>query len=88
MLFLRKHRKETMLMKLFLVSLVAACALMMALAGSAFASPDSHFPEGVSTPGTQNACTVLSTSPAALTGSDTGFANKGELFTDACLGGP
>jgi hypothetical protein len=82
-----RHRKETMLMKLFLVSLVAVCALMMALAGSAFASPDSHFPEGVSTPGTENACTVLSTSPAALTGSDTGFANKGELFMDACLGG-
>jgi hypothetical protein len=88
MLVLRKHRKETMLMKLFLVSLVAACALMMALAGAAFASPDSHFPEGVSNAGTQNACTVLSTSPAALTGSDRGFANKGELFTDACLGGP
>ena len=75
-------------MKLFLVSLVAACALMVALAGSALASPDSHFPEGVSTPGTANACTVLSTSPAALTGSDRGFANKGELFTDACLDGP
>jgi hypothetical protein len=88
MLVLRKHRKETMLMKLFLVSLVAACALMVALAGSVLASPDSHFPEGVSTPGTANACTVLSTSPAALTGSDRGFANKGELFTDACLDGP
>ena len=74
-------------MKLFLVSLVAACALMMALAGSAFASTDSHFPEGVSTPGTQNACTELSTSPAALTGSATGFANKSALFADACLGG-
>jgi hypothetical protein len=88
MLMLRKHRKETMLMKLFLVSLAAACALMVVLAGSAFASTDSHFPEGVSTPGTQNACTVLSTSPAATTGSDTGFANKADLFTDACLGGP
>jgi hypothetical protein len=84
----RLRRKEKVLMRLFLVSLIAACALMAAMATSAFASPDGHFPEGVSTPGTQNACTVLSTSPAALTGSDTGFANKGELFTDACLGGP
>jgi hypothetical protein len=88
MLVLRKHRKETMLMKLFLVSLVAACALMMALAGSAFADTDGHFPEGVSTPGTENACNVLLGTPAVVTGSDTGFANKFALYVDACLGGP
>ena len=88
MLVVRKHRKETMLMKLLLVSVVAACALMMALAGSAFATgTDSHFPEGVSTPGTQNACNVLLGTPAVVTGSDTGFANKSALYVDACLGG-
>jgi hypothetical protein len=84
MLVLRKHRKETMLMRLFLVSLVAACALMAAIATSAVASTDGHFPEGVSTPGTQNACAVVFGTPAAVTGSDTGFANKGSLFDDAC----
>jgi hypothetical protein len=77
-----------MLMKLFLVSLVAACALMMALGGSALASTDSHFPEGVSTAGTENACAVVGSSPAAVTGSDAGFANKASLFADACAGGP
>jgi hypothetical protein len=84
----RLRRKEKVLMKLFLASLIAACALMAAMATSAVASTDSNFPEGVSNPGTANACTVLSTSPASLTGSDTGFANKAALFTDACLGGP
>jgi hypothetical protein len=83
-----RHRKETMLMKLFLVSLVAACALMMAMAGSAVAGTDSHFPEGVSTPGTVNACATVGGSPAAVTGSATGFANKSNLFADACLGLP
>lgn len=75
-------------MKLFLVALVAACALMVAMATSAVASTDSHFPEGVSTPGTENACAVLLGTPAVVTGSDTGFANKAALYTDACLDGP
>ena len=75
-------------MKVFLVSLVAACALMMALVGSAFASPDSNFPEGVSNAGTQNACATVGAGPGAVTGSVTGLTNKGELFADACLGGP
>jgi hypothetical protein len=77
-------------MKLFLVSLVAACALMMALAGSAFASTDSHFPDGVPMSPTAGVtgCTVLSTSPATTTGSATGLGDKTALFVDACLGGP
>ena len=76
-------------MKLFLVSLVAACALMMALASSALATgTDNHFPEGVSTPGTANACAVLLDTPAVVTGSDTGFANKMALYVDACVNPP
>ena len=73
-------------MKLLLVSLVAACGLMAAMATSAVASTDSHFPEGVSTPGTENACNVLLGTPAVVTGSDTGLANKADLYADACLG--
>ena len=80
-------------MKLFLVSVVAACALVMALAGSAFATgTDSHFPDGVPMNANAgvNGCTVLATTPASQpgTGSDTGFANKAALYVDACLGGP
>ncbi len=77
-------------MKLFLVSLVAACALMVAFAGSALASTDSHFPDGVPMSPTAGVtgCTVLSTSPATTTGSSTGLGNKADLFVDACLGGP
>jgi hypothetical protein len=75
-------------MKLFFVSLVAAFALMAAMATSAFASTDSHFPEGVFPPGVENGCAVLATTPAVVTGSDTGFANKVALYTDACLDGP
>jgi hypothetical protein len=81
-------RKEKVLMKLFLISLLAVCALMAAIATSAVASVDGHFPEGVSTPGTENACVVVTASPASATGSDTGFANKASLFADACAGGP
>jgi len=75
------------LMKLLLVSLIAACALMAAMATSAVASTDSHFPEGVSTPGTATACAVIAGTPAFVTGSNTGFANKANLYIDACLGG-
>lgn len=79
-------------MRLFLVSLVAVCALMVAFGGSALASTDSHFPDGVpmSTTAGVTGCTVLATTPASQpgTGSDTGFANKAALYVDACLGGP
>jgi hypothetical protein len=75
-------------MKLFLASLIAACALMAAMASSAVASTDSNFPEGVSNTGTATACTVIAGTPAFVTGSVTGFANKANLYIDACLGGP
>jgi hypothetical protein len=79
-----------MLIKLFVVSLVAACALMMALAGSALGGTDSNFPDGipVNPQAGVTACTTLAGTAAVSTGSDTGLANKGDLFTDACLGGP
>jgi hypothetical protein len=77
-------------MKLFVVSLVAACALMMAVATSALGGTDSHFPDGAPMSPTAGvtACTVLSTSAATTTGSPTGLGNKTDLFVDACLGGP
>jgi hypothetical protein len=76
-------------MKLFLVSLVAACALMAAMAGSAVAGTDGHFPDGAPMSPTAGVtgCTVLSTSPATTTGSSTGLGNKADLFVDACQGG-
>jgi hypothetical protein len=77
-------------MKLFVISLVAACALMLGLVGSAFADTDGHFPDGVPlnpTAGVQ-ACTTLFSTPATATGSATGLGNKADLFVDACLGGP
>jgi hypothetical protein len=74
-------------MKLFL-SLVAALALMAAVATSAGASTDSHFPDGIPGQGGANACATIPGTPAFTTGSDTGFANKAALYTDACLGGP
>jgi hypothetical protein len=72
-------------MKLFVVSLVAACALLVAVATSAFADTDSHFPEGVSS---GQACTTVLDGPAVGAGSVTGVANKVALGVDACLGGP
>ncbi|HEX3292906.1 MAG TPA: hypothetical protein VHR38_04135 [Solirubrobacterales bacterium] len=74
-------------MKLFFISLVAACALMAAMATSAVASTDSHFPDGIPGQGGANACATIPGTPAGVTGSATGLANKGDLFTDACLGG-
>jgi hypothetical protein len=71
-----------------LVALVAACALALALASPALAGTNSHFPEGVPPAGNSQACAVVLGTPASLTGSDTGFANKSDLFADACLGGP
>jgi len=75
-----------MLMKLFLISLVAACALMAAMATSAVASTDSHFPE-INPPGGATACAAIAGSPVLGTGSATGLANKSALFNDACMGG-
>jgi hypothetical protein len=55
-------------MKLFLVSLVAACALMAAMATSAVASTDSHFPE-INPVGGPTACTAIAGGGALGTGS-------------------
>jgi hypothetical protein len=71
-------------MKMFVVSLLAACALLAALATSALADTDSHFPEGVTLEGCE---TVLGTG-APFKGSPTGVANKVALGIDACFGGP
>jgi hypothetical protein len=54
-------------MKQFVISLVAAYALMVALAPSALASTVGHFPE-VTSPGNQNACAVLLSTPASQPG--------------------
>jgi hypothetical protein len=71
-----------------LVALVAACALALGLATSALAGPANHFPEGVPPAGNSQACEVVSGTPASVTGSATGSANKTALFVDACEGGP
>jgi len=67
-------------MKVFLVALIAAVSLIAVLATSAVGDTNGNFPEGVSPP----ACGVVLGTPAAVTGSDTGFANKFNLFVDAC----
>jgi hypothetical protein len=72
-------------MKLFVVSLVAACALLLALATSALADTTGNFPEGV-TPG--EACTSIPGPLVLASGSATGRANKLALAVDACFGGP
>jgi hypothetical protein len=85
-----------------LVTLVLAFAMMALLASSSFARPNGHFPEGVSPPAcevlAENEAALGNPdvmpdqaqnppSPASgLDGSDNGFFNKVDLFTDACLG--
>lgn|GEM_PF-6047799 len=90
-------------MRVFIVSLALAIAMMATLASSSLARTDGNFPEGV-TGG--EACSVLLNNEAASTtppvmpdtaknppnpagfdGSDNGFFNKSDLFIDACLGG-
>jgi hypothetical protein len=74
-------------MRRFLVSLLAAGALIGSFATVASAN-NGDFPEGVPPAGNAQVCTVIPTTPAFTTGSSTGFANKADLFIDACLGGP
>ena len=85
-----------------LVALVLALAMMALLASSSFARPNGHFPEGVSPPACEvlgdNEAALGNPdvmpdqaqnppSPASgLDGSDNGYFNKVDLFTDACLG--
>ena len=89
-------------MRVFVVSLVSAFAIIALLASSSFARTNGHFPEGVSAP----ACEVLADNEAVLSnpdvmpdqaknrpspasgldGSDNGYFNKVDLFVDACGG--
>ena len=89
-------------MRLFIVSLGATIALMAALASSSIARTDSHFPEGVvggsacavlganepalSNPDVMPPTAKNPTNAAGFSGSDNGYFNKVDLFTDACLG--
>ena len=88
-------------MRVFVVSAVLAFALMATLASSSFARTTGHFPEGVSPPacavlaGNQAALNNPPVMPpqaknppnpvSGADGSDNGFFNKFDLFTDACL---
>lgn len=90
-------------MRGFVASLVLAFAIMALLASSSFARPNGHFPEGVSVPacevlaGNESALSNPPVMPdqaqnppspaSGLDGSDNGYFNKVDLFTDACLGG-
>ena len=90
-------------MKVFVASLVLAFAMVALSASSSLARPNGHFPEGVSpracevladneaalsNPGVMPDQAQNPPSPASgLDGSDNGFFNKVDLFTDACLGG-
>ena len=90
-------------MRVFLASAVLAFAMMATLAASSFAQTTGHFPEGVSPPGCAvlgSNEAALNNPPvmppqaknppnpvSGASGSDNGFFNKFDLFTDACLGG-
>lgn len=90
-------------MRLFIVSLGATLALMAALATSSIAQTDSNFPEGVvggsactvlganeaalNNPPVMPPTAKNPVNAAGRSGSDNGFFNKFDLFTDACLGG-
>jgi hypothetical protein len=90
-------------MRVFLASAVLAFAMMAMLASSSFAATTGNFPEGVSPPACTvlaNNQAALNNPPVmppqaknppnpvtGADGSDNGFFNKFDLFTDACLGG-
>jgi hypothetical protein len=71
-------------MKMFVVSLVAACALLAALATSALADTDGHFPEGTPAGQAGQGCETVPGTAANGSGSATGGANKTDLFVDSC----
>lgn len=89
-------------MRKFIVSLALAIAMMAALASSSFARTDGHFPEGVtggaacqvlglneaalSSPPVMPDQAQNPPNPSGFDGSDNGFFNKVDLFTDACSG--
>jgi hypothetical protein len=88
-------------MRVFVASAALALAMMAILASSSFAQTTGHFPEGVTPPacdvlGSNEA--ALTNPPvmppqaknppnpvSGADGSDNGFFNKFDLFTDACL---
>ena len=85
-----------------IATLALALAMMAILVSSSFARTSGHFPEGVSPPACEvlaNNEAALNNPPvmpdqaknppnrAGLDGSDNGFFNKVDLFTDACLTG-
>jgi hypothetical protein len=90
-------------MRVFVASAVIAFAMVATLVSSSFAQTTGHFPEGVSPPACAvlgNNQAVLNSPPvmppqaknppnpvSGADGSDNGFFNKFDLFTDACLGG-
>ena len=88
-------------MRVFIASVALAIAMVAILASSSFARTTGNFPEGVSPPACQVLSgneAALSNPPvmpeqaknppnpvSGLPGSDNGFFNKVDLFTDACL---
>lgn len=88
-------------MRVFVVSAALAVAIMAALASSAFARTSGHFPAGVAPPacavlannpaatGNPPVMPDQAKNPpnpsSGLDGSDNGFFNKVDLFTQACL---
>jgi hypothetical protein len=88
-------------MRVFIASLAFAIAMMATLASSSFARTNGHFPAGVSPPACEvlaNNEAALNNPPvmpvqaknppnpaSGLDGSDNGYLNKVDLFTDACL---
>jgi hypothetical protein len=89
-------------MRVFVASAALALAMMAILASSSFARTTGHFPEGVSPPACEvlaNNEAAMNNPPvmppqaknppnpvSGADGSDNGFFNKFDLFTDACLG--
>ena len=90
-------------MRVLIASAALALALMAISVSSTFAHTFGHFPEGVSPPACEvliNNEAALNNPPvmpeqaknppnpaSGLDGSDNGFFNKVDLFTDACLTG-
>jgi hypothetical protein len=90
-------------MRVFIASVAIAIVMMTVFAPSSFARTNGHFPEGVSPPACEvlaNNEAATNNPPvmppqaknppnpaSGLDGSDNGFFNKVDLFTDACLGG-
>jgi hypothetical protein len=88
-------------MRVFVASAALALAMMAILASSSFARTTGHFPEGVSPPACQVLATneaAMNNPPvmppqaknppnpvSGADGSDNGFFNKFDLFTEACL---